>query len=498
MLSATETQSNSLPPKTSPREVADAKYKALCDKRSRIQELLNDRRKANAEIPSNGPAPDFKPAVQLPSTPKVSETLDTGKGPVQTPLSHASAVRATKAMPPKSPVKTTAPLVFPPEAIVGSLGDLARELSQGSEVPPEFVFACALTVFGAGCSGQLSLATGNEVDPRLYTILLGQSYEAKKSTAREKVLAFFADLSAQCGSDPTLDGKWTMPQVCRGAGSAEGLIRDLKTHKKVLLTYDEFRTFFDKAKVQSSVLLPAVTSLFESHSWGNVIRSTAKSFEVEDARLSFLACSTYDTYNEIWNSEAISIGYPNRLFIVSAERKRKVAWAEAPNEERLIQIRGRLREQVRRLPLTFGISPEAKRLWEQWYENIPSSIHAKRLDTIGLRLLATLALTTDKTQIEPETVETVKKILAYELAIRQETDPISADNLVAKVEQLIRRALTRGPKTKRQLQQAVHADRCGVWAWRQALSNLSNITGEVKSDREGFYWLVPDLEETAR
>ena len=32
-----------------------------------------------------------------------------------------------------------AAVVFPPEAIVGSIGDLARELARGTEVPEEFL-----------------------------------------------------------------------------------------------------------------------------------------------------------------------------------------------------------------------------------------------------------------------------------------------------------------------------------------------------------------------
>ncbi|PYP91606.1 MAG: hypothetical protein DMG65_07160 [Candidatus Angelobacter sp. Gp1-AA117] len=39
--------------------------------------------------------------------------------------------------------------IFPKDALVGSLGELATVLAEGTEVPPEFIFAAALTFFGA-------------------------------------------------------------------------------------------------------------------------------------------------------------------------------------------------------------------------------------------------------------------------------------------------------------------------------------------------------------
>jgi hypothetical protein len=75
---------------------------------------------------------------------------------------------------------------FPAKAIVGSLGSLARELASGTEVPEEFIFVCALRVLGGMCSGELKINVGVEVDPRLYTVLLGSSYDVKKSKSNEE------------------------------------------------------------------------------------------------------------------------------------------------------------------------------------------------------------------------------------------------------------------------------------------------------------------------
>lgn len=84
--------------------------------------------------------------------------------------------------------------LFPKTAMVGSLGTLADILAKGTEVPEEFLFACALTIFGARSVGKLQLNIGLPTEPRLYTILLGKSYEPCKSTAQRRVIEFFLPL----------------------------------------------------------------------------------------------------------------------------------------------------------------------------------------------------------------------------------------------------------------------------------------------------------------
>src|ERR1700722_18036888 len=85
-------------------------------------------------------------------------------------------------------------LAFPSSAITGSIGDLARLFARGTEVPEEFYFASGLTLLGSACATELTLNTGMDVEPRLHTVLLGQSYEAKKSTAVKRMVHFFQEL----------------------------------------------------------------------------------------------------------------------------------------------------------------------------------------------------------------------------------------------------------------------------------------------------------------
>jgi hypothetical protein len=151
-------------------------------------------------------------------------------------------------------------------------------------------------------------------------------------------------------------------------------------------------------------------------------------------------------------------------------------------------IGDRINQQMKKLPLRLDISSEANTLWTEWYERLPGSEHTRRLDTIGFRLLALIALTTDKDHVDLETVRTVVSMLDYELELRRLTDPIDADNTIAMLEEKIQRYLARGPLSNRELQRRVHAERCGLWAYHAALGNLK-VDRRV-TEAGGFYRLV--------
>lgn len=347
----------------------------------------------------------------------------------------------------------TTSISFPDTAIVGSIGDLARALADGTEVPVEFYYAAALTILGAICSTGLKLNIGFDTEPRLYTVLLGESYSVKKSTAMKKTIEFFSRVNKP--------DAWNPFGIVYGVGSAEGLARELSSHSTTLLAYDELRAFVDKCHVKGSTLLPMVTSLFEQTHWHNATKSRKASLTVDDAHLSLLSCCTMDTYSDIWKQDAIAIGLPNRLFVVNADQRAKVAWPSKPDEAQLSLLAERIRAQISRCK-AFDITPDGKEAWEVWYKAAPNSEHSRRLDTIGFRLLALIALATDKDMVDAETVQTVTSILKYEFDLRMLTDPIDADSTIAQLEEKVRRQLRgKGSLSPRDLQQAVNAHRLG-------------------------------------
>jgi len=358
-------------------------------------------------------------------------------------------------------------IAFPQSAITGSIGALACTMAEGTEVPEEFYFAAGLTTLGALCTGRLNVAANVDCDPRLFTVLLGESADVKKSTALRRTVSLFAPLLA-----PSLAGERV--KLLNGVASAEGLGRILNEHRHVLLCYDEMKALMDKASIQSSTLLAMTASLFEGTAWSNPTKNPKQSVEVSDGHLSLLGCCTTETYSRMWTPEAIAIGLPNRLFIVGADRRRKVAWPESPDQGQINEVLGCLREQLTMLPKTYDITPKAKARWSEWYESARPSEHAKRIDTIGFRLMPLLAITNDSEIIDEAVMDIVLSILDYEITIRRLTDPIDADDRIARLEQKITRTLkARGPLTRRDLIRHTNARRDGLWAFDKAISHLT-------------------------
>lgn len=370
---------------------------------------------------------------------------------------------------------------FPYNAMVGSLGDLARELGKDNEVPEEFLFMNAVTVTGLILSGRVRLASGLDSDTRLFTISVGESAGAKKSSAQRKILDFFTSLGLT---------DWS---ICNGVGSAEGLANALERNP-VVLAIDELKYLLQKTQIRGSVLLPMVTALFEQTSYQNEVKDSA--ICLSDARLSMVANCTTETFDVLWDHEALAIGLVNRLLLVSNERKPKVAWPKEPDKGRLAElgyiIKKQLTEELPTKP--FDITPEARIVWGDWYRALPETEFSKRLDTIGFRMMPILAVTTGKDIIDTAVIKAVTAILNYELVLRHDLQPIDAQNEIARTEIRIRRA-TREYTGRREIYRRVHANRVGEGIFDTALRNLIRA-GKLVVDKETGRYRLSDDELT--
>ena len=180
-------------------------------------------------------------------------------------------------------VKTTKEILksnldFPRSVISGAAGTYAGVYADTLESPVQFFYISYLTCLGSAISGKVWMGSELYTQPRMYTLLLGESADDRKSTAIKKTTSLF-------------DG---MIDVCHGVGSAEGLQRVLDDKPSVVLCLDEFKAFVGKATIQSSVLLPCVNTLFEDNKYSNVTQKSH--ITIENAHLSLLAASTVDTY----------------------------------------------------------------------------------------------------------------------------------------------------------------------------------------------------------
>ncbi len=364
-----------------------------------------------------------------------------------------------------------------PDIMSGVAGEFANLYSSYLEPPAHFFYISFLTCLGSFLP--VTLASELKTQPRLFVVLLGQSADDKKSTAMTKTINFFRDEDTQL-------------KVCFGVGSAEGLQKIIKESPRLLLCLDELKQLIGKCKIDGSVLLPCINTLFESNNYESQTKTT--SIKLCDVHLSILAASTIQTYEHTWDSSFTDIGFNNRLFIVPGSGEKKYAFPKKipGRDKRLLQEKLDDIIQFVGRSLEVDITDTALLLYEHWYRNLDRSEHSKRIDTYALRFMMLIAINEKQSTIDESIVEKGIKLMDWQLSVRQLHDPIDADSKMAKMEQKIRRVLKRGSHSDRDVQRAVHSQRAGVWVYKTSLTNLTNA-GEILFNKSTKCWELSPL-----
>ena len=106
-----------------------------------------------------------------------------------------------------------------------------------------------------------------------------------------------------------------------------------------------------------------------------------------------------------------------------------------------------------------------------------------------MRLMVLLAVNDLKAVVDIETVRQAIALCDWQLEARKIHDPIDADNNIAKMEEKIRRVLSKRPRTDRELKQYTHASQAGLWFYETAKKNLQR-SQELRWDKKKRVWEV--------
>jgi len=378
-------------------------------------------------------------------------------------------------------------LTVPDAGMIGLGRDFADLYASHMEAPRGYFYFAWLTFLGFLVAKKVRLDSSLDTEPRLYTVLLGETASSRKSTVIEKTTKFFEKFMRQTMSDD-FTVKASSYQVLTGVGSAEGLARQLETTPNILLTYDELRALLSKSRAESSVLLETISTLFER---GVVAQVTStKSIKISNASVSILGASTKDTYEKLFNTTALSLGILNRLWIVLDGVTSSFPVPGVVPDGRLSKLQAKTDAVLNRTHegMTVKINPAALKLYEAWYfdRHKRDSLFEKRLDTYAVRLMVLLALSNGVGEVDTRIMRAVLELVQYELDVRLVTDPIDAVTLYAQMEEKIRRTLMMGPLSRRDLYRRTNASRSGTYIFDTSLKNLRG-TGEISKHGEIFH-----------
>ena len=391
---------------------------------------------------------------------------------------------------------------FPEEAYVGVLADYADLMSQYYESPKEFIYFSALLLMGTALSGRVRADFGSlATQPRLYGVKIAPVGTGKKSTAdslAERLIARALSDAAKTEDEEfftVVDHSSQWMFVLPGAGSGEGVLKALEANKRVFLKYDEFERFAKKANADGSVLGTAVNELFENTRYSNATKDGTRS--VSGVYLGFSANLPLEQFESTSGAGRMQeLGLWSRLIIVVGDRRHRILRVVDPPEEKLQPLVDKLAGYLNALPtkqspqnkkilipareIRLELTPEAQELWQSYESLIGYGSDATRLDIIGMRLMAILAFTSGKQEIDAEIVKAVLAFLKYQRTIRELYKPSSAETTDAKVEAAIMRCVRRAheagktPISERDIRHNTSIEKTyGIDALRQGLDRLT-------------------------
>src|SRR5262249_22644773 len=143
------------------------------------------------------------------------------------------------------------------------------------------------------------------------------------------------------------------------------------------------------------------------------------------------------------------------------------------------------------MPLT----AEAKTLWATIDDVIGTDEDTTRLDTIGMRVMTVLAVSSGKKQIDADVIRATFAFLKYQKTIRQRYKPSQAETVDAKIEAAILKQLKqRGPLSDRDLERYTNASRYGTPAFKKVREALEHERKIARRKNDKVWQIVETVQ----
>jgi len=141
-----------------------------------------------------------------------------------------------------------------------------------------------------------------------------------------------------------------------------------------------------------------------------------------------LAASTVETHKRTWTALSQTLGLPTgSSWCPYSWRKYSFPEKISENDKQSLRTQlSRIIDHVGKFT-ELGLSQAGREIYHNWYMNVESSVHAKRLDVYALRLMALLAVNDLKLRLMRRQLES-HNLCDWQLEVRKLYDPIDADN----------------------------------------------------------------------
>ena len=192
----------------------------------------------------------------------------------------------------------------------------------------------------------------------------------------------------------------------------------------------------------------------------------------------------------------------NRLFIVPAPKDdgTRISLPPPISEDKKIEVISKIDKIVSSITPNYvmPVSDNAKKLFDEWYINIPHSEFNTRIDTYAHRFKVLLALNDYKKEVDLKTMEKVIDICNWQLLVRKKFAPIDVDNINAQFEKRIRNFLRDRPQLYSNIKHELKRQilRNGVGFLTRSLKRLeeADVIKKVKSERGALAYELIEVD----
>ena len=397
-------------------------------------------------------------------------------------------------------------ILEPPDVFKGVIRKIAKLYSEKLESPYSYWVFNTAVFLGNIFSQRVKLNTSLSVEPRLYVSVIGASADERKSESGRQIKYLFRGWQdIYLGRDPIFrsdenseDSEEKEDESAdlvntSNIGSAEGLITFLKKHPNTIYFLDELRNFTQKADIKGSNLLQIVNTLFEDTQYENITKGSH--LKVDNAHLSFLACSTMDVWDSLFTSVFSDMGFINRLWVVPGKSTKRIAFPEIiPEVEKnllcveITKIYTNFTPDESGKRAVLEMDWHAQRKWEEWYNSIERNEFTKRLDTYGFRFMMIMCLSENVKVVSLDIVERVIQLLEWQEKVREKYYPASYETKEAALEGKILKKLALQENKQMEstaLYDSIHGSRYGKGLYKRALKNLEGSDIVINKEKTG-------------
>lgn len=411
--------------------------------------------------------------------------------------------------------------ICPPEVLSGGyIGELTQLLTEGTTIPPEFVFQNIMMLLGAMVDGKVGFNCHQNIHTRFYSVNVSDLPRSGKgeSWARtgEETTGLLAGILAEQGIT-VIDASLF--------GSGEFMVGSLSEHAKliqkddpaaqvnVVARCDEMAEIFEKSKALGSTLQTKLLQMFER----NTVSTGSfknKEHSVHNLHFSISGDFTFDGFQKAFAGQgAGGSGLLSRFTYAFAKRgSYKGRWPQT-NNIKLVQCLAKITEclgrvdfpteapvgilddldslfawrpQPRYVPVETG---EAAKMHEAFLEELElqEGIFTSELPSHFRRFLLLQTIFSDNPRIDEDRTRQAISWTRHQFAIRKALWPEDGGKEEEQFERKILKALVGRKLSLRRLMDWCHVDRAGSGGHEtflralNALKNTQRILGDGQS-----------------